>query len=156
MRLFDHERAAPMLYEERRRPYGNLEQMFAQLMEEELDYVPHTSHESYAQDQAEPKRFLLDTNPDSDYREHMSMNKNSQLALASIQPVLPNMREQVFACIAGSLYGMTDDEVEVALDMRHQTASARRRELVKAGRVRDTGRRRNTRSGRPATVWEAL
>ncbi len=49
--------------------------------------------------------------------------------------------------------GATDDEVEVALDMRHQTASARRRELVLSGAVHDSGERRNTRSGCAATVW---
>lgn len=52
--------------------------------------------------------------------------------------------------------GATDDEIEVSLTMRHQTASARRRELVKAGKVvADTYGmgRRETRSGATATVW---
>jgi hypothetical protein len=50
-------------------------------------------------------------------------------------------------------HGRTDDELEVALGLRHQTASARRRELVLKGLVEDSGRRRATRSGRKATVW---
>lgn len=52
-------------------------------------------------------------------------------------------------------HGATDDEIEQGLDMRHQTASARRRELVLAGRVveRRTLPRRTTRSGRSAQVW---
>lgn len=49
--------------------------------------------------------------------------------------------------------GATDDEIERLLDMRHQTVSARRRELVLAGLVVDSGRTRATRSGRQATVW---
>jgi len=53
-------------------------------------------------------------------------------------------------------HGATDDEIEEALGLRHQTASARRRELVLNGRVEDSGLRRNTRSGRSATVWIAL
>ena len=41
--------------------------------------------------------------------------------------------------------GATCDEVEVALEMRHQTASARVRELVLRGELRDSGARRPTR-----------
>ena len=51
--------------------------------------------------------------------------------------------------------GATDDEVERALGMRHQTASARRRELYLTGAVIDSGLRRATSSGRLATVWVA-
>lgn len=50
--------------------------------------------------------------------------------------------------------GATDDELEVALQLSHQAVSARRRELVLKGLVRDSGRRRATRRGRQATVWE--
>lgn len=67
---------------------------------------------------------------------------------------------------AGSLRGMvldliryrgnaTDDEIESELDLRHQTASARRRELVLGGLIFDSGLRRKTRSGRNAIVWVA-
>ena len=52
--------------------------------------------------------------------------------------------------------GATCDEIEVALSMSHQTASARVRDLFKAGSIRDSGIRRNTRTGRKATVWEAV
>lgn len=51
--------------------------------------------------------------------------------------------------------GCTDDEIEVALNLRHQTASARRRGLVLKGLVVETAGRRKTRSGRRATVWRA-
>jgi transcription initiation factor IIE alpha subunit len=50
-------------------------------------------------------------------------------------------------------HGATDDEIEQALGMPHQTASARRRDLVIAGMVVDSGLRRRTRSGRNAKVW---
>lgn len=53
-------------------------------------------------------------------------------------------------------YGLTDDEIEVLTRLKHQTASARRRELVLLGLVVDSGHRRPTRSGRPATVWRAV
>lgn len=51
--------------------------------------------------------------------------------------------------------GATCDEVEVALGMRHQTASARIRELVLAERLIDTGDTRKTRSGSLARVYRA-
>lgn len=49
--------------------------------------------------------------------------------------------------------GATDREVELALGLRHQTASARRRELVLAHHVMDSGQRRTNDSGRGAAVW---
>ncbi|MBW2169840.1 MAG: hypothetical protein JRG69_11390 [Deltaproteobacteria bacterium] len=49
--------------------------------------------------------------------------------------------------------GATDDELEVQLGLSHQSVSARRRELVLKGKVRDSGRRRLTRRNRKAAVW---
>jgi hypothetical protein len=49
--------------------------------------------------------------------------------------------------------GATDDEIEVVLGMRHQTASARRRGLVLKLYVSDSGAKRPTRSGSSAIVW---
>lgn len=49
--------------------------------------------------------------------------------------------------------GATCDEVEVSFGLRHQTASARIRELVQVGSLKDSGARRKTRSGRGAVVW---
>lgn len=69
--------------------------------------------------------------------------------------------EAVRASVLGAIrragsYGMTDDEIERALDMKHQTASARRRELVIGGWIEPNGKRRPTRSGSPAQVWVAI
>lgn len=67
------------------------------------------------------------------------------------------MRVRVFGFImASGRNGATDDEMEAELGMRHQTVSARRRELVLKGLVRDSGSKRDTRSGRSATVWEII
>ena len=49
--------------------------------------------------------------------------------------------------------GATDDEIERKLWMRHQTVSARRRELVLMGLVKESGETRATSSGRKANVW---
>lgn len=46
----------------------------------------------------------------------------------------------------------TCDEVEVALGMSHQTASARLAEMKRAGQVQLTGVKRRTRTGSPAAV----
>lgn len=67
------------------------------------------------------------------------------------------MRERVMAYIRSQgRKGATDDEIEVALSMSHQTASARRRELALKIRIQATGERRPTRSGRAAQVWIAI
>lgn len=49
--------------------------------------------------------------------------------------------------------GATDEEIEKHLKVRHQTGSARRRELVLKGLVVDSTKTRATSSGRPAIVW---
>ena len=49
----------------------------------------------------------------------------------------------------------TCDEVEEGLTLSHQTASARLRDLVLMGKIKDSGARRPTRSGRAARVYVA-
>ncbi len=49
---------------------------------------------------------------------------------------------------------MTCDELETLLNLSHQTASARVRDLSMRGDIKDSGKRRNTRTGRKAIVWE--
>lgn len=51
--------------------------------------------------------------------------------------------------------GATCDEIEQAMSLSHQTASARIRELNMKNRIYDSGQRRRTRSGRDAIVWFA-
>jgi predicted transcriptional regulator len=52
--------------------------------------------------------------------------------------------------------GMTCDEVEFALELSHQTASARLKGLADKGLIKDSGARRPTRSGRAARVYVAV
>lgn len=66
------------------------------------------------------------------------------------------LRERVFRCIAKrGEGGLTDYEIECYTGLIHQTASARRRELVLMGRVAEhpDGLKRPTGSGRRAKVW---
>jgi hypothetical protein len=58
--------------------------------------------------------------------------------------------------VASGVRGATNDEIEVALGMLHQNASARTRTLVLKGRVRNSGVTRQTRSRRQASVWVAV
>lgn len=78
----------------------------------------------------------------------------SAAAAEDIAPHLGRLEAVVLEVIrTEGKHGATDDEIEIAAGLRHQTASARRRGLVIKGMVVDSGERRPTRSGRSAAVW---
>lgn len=84
------------------------------------------------------------------------MDRPTSVAAAeSVRSSAAQLRERVLEHIraAGSA-GATCDEVEAALQLRHQTASARVNELMKAGQIYEGGKRA-TRSGRQAIAWRA-
>lgn len=81
----------------------------------------------------------------------------SDVAARRIAGSAPNLRARILAnIVACGADGATDDEGEAALGIKPQTYTPRRGELVALGLVADSGRRRNTGSGRPATVWVAV
>ena len=83
-------------------------------------------------------------------------SETSRAAADSIKHSAPSDKTRVFQFIVQcGKYGATDDEIESALNMRHQSASARRRNLELAGAVIKTDRKRKTRSGRSAYVYTA-
>lgn len=88
---------------------------------------------------------------------HVAGSDTSEDAAESVVGSARAVREKVWhhidRCIRRGDTGKTCDAIEVELRMRHQTASARIRELVLAGRLFDTGERRLTRSGRKAAVY---
>lgn len=57
-------------------------------------------------------------------------------------------------CAPESLYGLTTDELEVALRKTHTTVSSAVNYLMSIGWLRDSGYQRLTRGGRPAMVLE--
>lgn len=64
------------------------------------------------------------------------------------------LREKVYELIEHrSPFGVTDEDIQSMLGMGANTQRPRRRELVLARRVKDSGKRRMTNSGRQATVW---
>lgn len=69
---------------------------------------------------------------------------------------LPNSgtaRGHILALVA-RFGGLTDDEIETTIGLPHQSASARRRELVLGGWLNDSGDTRATRTGAAAIVWK--
>jgi len=88
---------------------------------------------------------------------HARGSGTSRAAALMVAPHAATMRDRVYALIsARGRYGATTDEVEEALDMKHQTASARVCELARTTppRIRKNGERL-TRSGARAVVWVA-
>lgn len=79
----------------------------------------------------------------------------SQAAAVSMRGSARIIREQICDTIS-TMDGCTCDEVELLLDLRHQTASARITELRDEGLIEDSGNRRKTRSGRDAAVWVSV
>jgi predicted transcriptional regulator len=80
----------------------------------------------------------------------------SRAAAESIADDAATLRDQVLDLIRASTDGLTTDEVEMRLGLNHQTASPRVWELHKRGLIGDSGKRRETRSGRMARVYRAL
>jgi len=79
----------------------------------------------------------------------------SAAAHEAIAPHAAAMRLKVLTHIR-EVDGATCDEIEIALGMKHQTASARLTELVKSGHAYKTICRRPTRSGCSARVIAAV
>ena len=82
----------------------------------------------------------------------------SQAAAESMKPHAPTLRHRVYQYILSQgEHGATDAEVEGATGLKHQTASARRRELeIEYGAVYLSKMRRRTGSGRLAGVYVAM
>lgn len=81
----------------------------------------------------------------------------SVAAADGIKPTAARLREMVYDAIkdAGT-HGLTDEQIQDALNMGGSTERPRRRELEQAGRIRDSGKTRLTKSGRKAAVWCAV
>lgn len=77
----------------------------------------------------------------------------SEAAAERLEPSVETLRGTVLRAISNSPQGLTCDEVEVLLALRHQTASARCRELELLGWLVKTDGKRVTRSGRGARVY---
>ena len=68
-------------------------------------------------------------------------------------PLMPPVRNDAPETSRVGEHGATDQEIQDALQLPSNTEIPRRWELVNAGAVVASGRKRKTRSNRPATVW---
>lgn len=85
------------------------------------------------------------------------MQETSVAAIDSIKNKISSIEREVYEYIKSrGRKGSTCDEAEIALNLRHQTASARFTALRKRDEIMDSGERRPTRSGRKAIVWIAV
>lgn len=83
-------------------------------------------------------------------------SETSKAAAEWIAGQAATQRDRVYAYLRDTAGGATDEEIQSALGMKVQSETPRRGELVDAGLVRDSGRKRKTSSGATATVWEAV
>jgi hypothetical protein len=68
-----------------------------------------------------------------------------------------NQKRHCYYAICGARWkGLTDEELAFRTGFRINSANKRRGELMKAGLVVDSGRRRLTTSGSEAIVWVAV
>lgn len=87
---------------------------------------------------------------------HARASDTSRAAAESVVKDVTRLRRAVLDAIGTEPDGLTCDQVEERLGIRHQTASARVRELAQLGLIIDTGERRKTRSGRSAAIWKKV
>jgi hypothetical protein len=82
--------------------------------------------------------------------------ETSRLAALSVAETAPLQRSRVFEFIASKgEFGANRDEIAAALELPTQSVSPRVVELIRLGMIRETDRRRPTRSGRAAVVLVA-
>jgi hypothetical protein len=84
---------------------------------------------------------------------YINGSETSKAAAVDIGKHRETLRQKVLAYI--TLYGPVSDEmIQRALGMNPSTQRPRRIELVEAGKVKDSGQKRKTLSGRTAIAWE--
>ena len=80
----------------------------------------------------------------------------SILAADAINKVLPRLQGSVLGAIAATgSQGATGDEIAVSLGWERFRVRPRTSELRRAGRIADSGRRRDSLSGIASIVWVA-
>lgn len=98
----------------------------------------------------------LFTNPSTVSTPFVRESETSRLAAEAIKPNAGTLRAMVYDYIKSrGESGATDAEMQDALDMRPQTQTPRRIELLQAGLIKNSGAHRPTPRGRKASVWVA-
>ena len=98
----------------------------------------------------------LESRPHPSLPPHVRRSTSWEAAV-SLQPQVSRLASEVLVYIEEcGAQGASSDEIEIGLKMRHQTCSARIRELFLKGQIRDSGLQRFTRSGRKAICWTVV
>ena len=103
--------------------------------------------------------YRVDTDTEMEIATGMRATQKESAAILKRSRMGNRHRQHIYSAICRN-GGMTCDEIEVALDLRHQTASCFVRFLTQDNflrpRIKPNGEqdRRKTRSGRMAIVWE--
>lgn len=87
------------------------------------------------------------------YQRHSATSK---AAAKSMEPVSETQCQAVLSYMRSCVNGATREEVSNYLCRPIQSICARFDELIKSGRIRDTGRTRPTLSKRKASVYEVV
>lgn len=102
------------------------------------------------------ERTLFDTDDPGEPPPKTPHNNTPTSCIAAklAQTFAASQQEQVFQAIeqAGA-NGLTDQEIETALNIAGNSVRPRRRKLVELGRVKESGNLRLTDSKSPAVVW---
>lgn len=119
------------------------------IQEYRADCMPERAFKTYTELRAAGIELELNTESNIPTNENTDTSVHSRDKLSSKKS---EYRKKIFETIKSSI-GMTCDEIEQSLGLRHQTASCFIRFLTKDGFLKDSGDRRITRSGRKAIVW---
>ena len=88
------------------------------------------------------------------YQPH---SETSRQAAGDIERTAKTLRGRVLSFISWSnAYGATDEEIQDCLEMNPSTQRPRRVELVEKGLIKDSGKKRKTKSNRLAVVWTKI
>jgi hypothetical protein len=120
-------------------------------------YNPHAARDaeiiSHVDEAQRQRRAAFTADPTANYHRG---NLHSRAAHESIL----HHKERILAAVVRTIHdagrqGLTCDEIEMRLDLSHQTASARCTEAKARNLIVHSGRTRATRSGRSAAVYIA-
>lgn len=86
-------------------------------------------------------------------RRRSKRPSTSTEAWRQVQGQITELHNRILQAIRDAGGPLTDDELEVRLNLSHQNVSARTNELRNAGRLVVSGSRKRTRHGRLASAW---
>ena len=122
-----------------------------------IDEVHDVIRQDYLRTQALLKKEPLRSVDSNVVATPKSPRRTTRMAAEKILPKTGSIRRRVYdAVVNSSSYGVTDYELEVRMNIKHQTLSASRRSLVLDGFLIDSGQTRKNIVGNDCIVWVAM